>query len=374
MTSSNKARRYLQHHKQQLTDTQNNHQSAAELLIIDPTLAASNMRKFRARTQVSVPQICVDNDGDDEDNRHVAILNEFDEVLENELKRTSVLRTSSLKQNESSQQMGIPVSQQRSFSFALGSSTNLDGKKDEHDENYDEPMNTSSKSSKIKASLSKETFSRFLHSLAFRSGHHTTSKLPSIPADSCLACQQHSTNFDFIPKYKKRPSIFGVLVSKLNNTTTTNDIQSTHCPVCKRRLSKSVFYNTSSDENQQLSPTKTFHDQSQHSLYLRTKRRRSLPSLFHSLFDFDHHDKHHLDTTTTTTASTRHRPSFSSILTHTLIDSITREQQPQIQPTSPPMKSNSSLSNSSISLAESDASEENHMEKSSSSQLTEKVK
>jgi hypothetical protein len=421
MTSSNKARRYLQHHKQHYTESHNSHPSAAELLIIDPTLAVTNMRKFRGRLQhpqssttVWIPQICVDNDDDndddkkksnDDENGHVAILDEFDEVLENELKRTSVLRTSSLKQKESNEQIGIPLNQQRSFSFALGSSTNLDGKKhDDEDDNYYEPVNPSSSTksiklpSTIKASLSKETFSRLLHSLAFRSGNHTTSKIPITRTDSstqhpCLACQNHS-NLDLLPKYKKRPSIFGVLVSKLNtNTTITNENNSTRCPVCKRRLSKSIFDNSiptnTDDDNQPINPlvqnlsssssltsSKLLHDHGQ--ISLRTKRRRSLPSLFHSLFDFDHHDKRRLDQT-----PMQHRPSFSSILTHTLLDSITREQQQQQPPPSiAVIKQTSPVSYSSISLADSDDSEENNIDKSfkrqspiydDSSQLTEKV-
>ncbi|CAF3555392.1 unnamed protein product [Rotaria sordida] len=438
MTSSNKARRYLQHHKQSYTESHNNHQSAAELLIIDPTLAVTTMRKFRGRIQqqqqqqqlsttVSIPQICVDNDDDDNDNNHrsndddnghVAILDEFDEVLENELKRTSVLRTSSLKQKESNNQIGIPLNQQRSFSFALGSSTNLDGKKHDNDDdeeddddeihnnNHNEVVNkSSSKSTKppttTKTSLSKETFSRLLHSLAFRSGNHTTSKITMARAEQqqrpCLACQNHP-NLDLLPKYKKRPSIFGVLVSKLNTgittTTITNENHSNRCSVCKRRLSKSTFYNTithnTDDDNQQISSTKQnfslsslatsklLHDNGQ--ILSRTKRRRSLPSLFQSLFDFDHHDnKRRLDNT-----QIQHRPSFSSILTHTLLDSITREQQQQQQQQSiSSVKQSSSISYSSISLAESDDdSKENIYDKSykrqstvydDSSQSTEKV-
>jgi hypothetical protein len=413
MTSSNKVRRYLQHHKQHFFESHNGHQSAAELLIIDPTLAVTGMRKFRGRIQqpstaVSIPQICVGNDDNkkkcnDDDNGHVAILDEFDEVLENELKRTSVLRTSSLKQKESNEQIGIPVNQQRSFSFALGSSTNLVGKKhdeDEEDDNYDEPVNpslssksTTKRSATVKASLSKETFSRLLHSLAFRSGNHTTSKITmtsSIDASTqrpCLACQSPS-NLDFLPKYKKRPSIFGVLVSKLN--TTTNETGSTRCTVCKRRLSKSIFYNSiptnTDDDNQQLPPSTPMFSsasltsskllQDQRQILLRTKRRRSLPSLFHSLFDFDHHDKRRLDNT-----QIQHRPSFSSILTHTLLDSITREQESQSSIAM--IKQTSPVSYSSISLAGSDDdSGENNIDKSfkrrsitydDSFQLTEKV-
>ncbi|CAF2156418.1 unnamed protein product [Rotaria magnacalcarata] len=438
MTSSNKARRYLQHHKQHYTETHNNHQSAAELLIIDPTLAVSSMRKFRGKihqqqqssTTVSIPQICVDNDDDDnhaaanddddddgndnssnnnnkksknDDNGHVAILNEFDEVLENELKRSSVFRTSSLRHKDSNNLIEIPISQQRSFSFALGSTTNLHGKNPDPDDddgyehyNHNESANKSpSKSTKrpssIKASLSKETFSRLLHSLAFRSGNHTTSK---VTTDSntqqqqqqqqqrpCLACQNHP-NLDLIPKYKKRPSIFGVLVSKLNTTTTTtNENNSDRCSVCKRRFSKSTFDNTitnnTDDDNHQISPstqnfslsslasTKILNDHGQ--ILSRTKRRRSLPSLFQSLFDHDHHDhKRRIDNT-----QIQHRPSFSSILTHTLLDSITREQQQQQQQQSLTTVSQTSpISFSSVSLAESDDSKENTDDQSYKRQLT----
>lgn len=422
MTSSNKARRYLQHHKHHSSESPHNHQSAAEFLIIDPTLAVSNMRKFRARIQqpsttVSIPQICVDNDDEmkqksnDDENGHVAILDEFDEVLENELKRTSVLRTSSLKHKDCNEQMGIPVNQQRSFSFALGSSTNLEGQKLHEDDDDESNISTiaavagaSTKPMKlpasIKASLSKETFSRLLHSLAFRSGNHTTSKISmtatvdaSTP-QACLACQ-HQTNLDFLPKYKKRPSIFGVLVSKLNNTTTnvSHESNATRCPVCKRRLSRSIFYNSigtnADDDPQQTSPlnqnhssssltSSKIHQESAGQILLRTKRRRSLPSLFHSLFDFDHHEKRRLES-----AHIQHRPSFQSILTHTLFESITREQQQQQQSSSIALaKQISPVSHSSISLAGSDDSGENNIEKSfqrqsmisdDSFQLTEKV-
>ena len=379
------------------------------------------MRKFRGRIQqqqqqqapstatVPIPQICVDDDDDDnDDNGHVAILDEFDQVLENELKRTSVLRTSSLKQKEMNTcavDMSA-VAQQRSFSFALGSSSHSDGRNHVDDDEENEPVNSissSSSSSKtakipssIKASLSKETFSRLLHSLAFRSGHHTTSKITTITSQdcrtqqqACLACQ----NLDLLPKYKKRPSIFGVLVSKLNTPGISSETPSNRCPSCKRRLSKSIFYNSISSahhmnddesDGQQLSPpipsfssssftsAKLLHEHGP--LLMRTKRRRSLPSLFHSLFDFDHHDKRHLDAA----QLAEDRPSFSSIMTHTLMDSITREQHPSlamVQPTSP-------ISFGSISLAGSDDSEEQSHEKSSrrqlpidddSSELTEKV-
>ena len=421
MTSSNKARRYLQHHKQHFMDNHNNHQSAAELLVIDPTLAVTSMRKFRGRIQqqpsssttptVSIPQICVDNDGDrmlnEEDNGHVAILDEFDQVLENELKRTSILRTSSLKQKEitSHSQMDSTGTQQRSFSFALGSSTHMDDKKlgddltDDDDDDEDQvqtPTQTSPTKpikvpSTIKASLSKETFSRLLNSLAFRSGHSSTSKLTLTTPDpqaqqqqqqACLACQNHP-QLDLLPKYKKRPSIFGVLVSKLNNNSTnSNELVSHRCPICKRRLSKSIFYNTQPSDiginidSQTFSSTSLasskFLSENGQSL-IRTKRRRSLPSLFHSLFDFDHHEKRRPEN-----VSMSHRPSFSSILTHTLIDSIHREQQTTPPLSIPIIKQVSPMSNSSMSLPDSDLSIEHQEEKSStnhhdSSQLTEKV-
>jgi hypothetical protein len=175
-------------------------------------------------------------------------------------------------------------------------------------------------------------------------------------------------------------------VSKLNTsaaittTTTINESNSNRCSVCKRRLSKSIFYNSipnNPDEDKQqvsqnfssssLTSSKILHDHGQ--LLLRTKRRRSLPSLFHSLFDFDHHDKRHLDN-----KQIQHRPSFSSILTHTLLDSITHEQQP--------IAIIKQTSYSTISLVESDDSGETNNDKSftrqsttcdDSSQLTEKV-
>ncbi|CAF1589038.1 unnamed protein product [Adineta ricciae] len=437
MTSSNKVRRYLQHHKQQYLESQNNHQSAADLLAMDLTLNSTNARRFRGRTQqplsssttatttvaatttpVSIPQIRVDNDDDyigntkpsddnDDDDGHVAILDEFDQVLENELKRNSLLRTSSLKQKEFYSSAEIPMNQQRSFSFALGSPTNSDGKQTDEGIHSGELVHTSpllSKSTKlpstIKASLSKETFSRLLHSLAFRSGTHSSTRIAMSTSDAsaqqssspCLACRNHS-NLDLLPKCRKRPSIFGVLVSKLNTTTTTtvNESNSNRCSVCRRRLSKSIFYSTITnhidDDKQLLSPStqnfsstsltssKLLHDQGQ--LLLRTKRRRSLPSLFHTLFDFDHQDKQDIDN-----KQIQHRPSFSSVLTHTLSDTVTNDQQ-QRQPQSIAIiKQTSTNSYSSISFSESDDGEMNHNLKSyqrqsitfdDSSQLTEKL-
>ncbi|CAF0832401.1 unnamed protein product [Adineta ricciae] len=437
MTSSNKVRRYLQHHKQQYLESQNNHQSAADLLAMDSTLNSTNTRRFRGRTQqplsssttatttvatttapVSIPQICVDNDDDyidntkpsddnDDDDGHVAILDEFDQVLENELKRNSLLRTSSLKQKEFYSSAEIPMNQQRSFSFALGSPTNSDDKQTDEGIHSGELVHTSpllSKSTKlpatIKASLSKETFSRLLHSLAFRSGTHSSTRIAMSTTDAstqqslspCLACRNHS-NLDLLPKCRKRPSIFGVLVSKLNTTTTTvNENNPNRCSLCKRRLSKSIFYSTITnhidDDKQLLSPStqnfsstsltssKLLHDHGH--LLLRTKRRRSLPSLFHTLFDFDHQDKQHVNN-----KHIQHRPSFSSVLTHTLSDTVTNDQQ-QRQPQSIAIiKQTSTNSCSSISLSESDEDETNRNLKSyqrqsitfdDSSQLTEKIR
>ena len=181
-----------------------------------------------------------------------------------------------------------------------------------------------------------------------------------------------------------------MLVSKLNTPGISSENPSNRCSSCKRRLSKTIFYNSISstrhmNDDPQLSPSpipsfssssftsaKFLHEHG--SLLLRTKRRRSLPSLFHSLFDFDHHDKRHVDAA----QLAEDRPSFSSILTHTLVDSIAREQQQSlamVKPTSP-------ISFASISLAGSDDSEEQSHEKSSrrqlpidddSSELTEKV-
>ncbi|CAF4459132.1 unnamed protein product, partial [Rotaria magnacalcarata] len=80
---------------------------------------------------------------------------------------SSVFRTSSLRHKDSNNLIEIPISQQRSFSFALGSTTNLHGKNPDPDDddgyehyNHNESANKSpSKSTKrpssIKASLSK---------------------------------------------------------------------------------------------------------------------------------------------------------------------------------------------------------------------------
>ncbi|CAF2540278.1 unnamed protein product [Rotaria sp. Silwood2] len=352
MTSSNKARRYLQHHKQHSTESNNSQHSVTQLLVADSTSSTTTMRKFRGKTQqqssipVSIPQICVNNNDDDDDdvdnddNRHVAILNEFDQVLENELKRASISRTLSLKQNDVAGHIEIPINQPRSFSFALGSKTNLHG--EQHDDNQSMnilPSKTRKLSATSKSSLSKETFSRLFQSLTFRSGNHSTSKISLTKTDfkhqqrPCLACQNYS-NLDLIPKNKKRPSIFGVLVSKLNTSsslTATSGNTSKCCSVCKRPLSKSISNN---DDNQQLSSSKNLHDQQQ--LLSRTKRRQSLPSLLHNLLE-------------SSSSSAQHRPSFSTALNHVVLDSVNHEQQ-----------QSSTLSQSSNSLTESDDSNDHN--------------
>ncbi|CAF1231074.1 unnamed protein product [Rotaria sp. Silwood1] len=362
MTSSNKARRYLQHHKQHSTESNNSQHSIAQLLVTDSTSSITTMRKFKGKTQqqsaipVSIPQICVNNNDDDDDDNgndddvdkddhpHVAILNEFDQVLENELKRTSISRTLSLKQNEATGHIEIPINQQRSFSFALGSKTNLHG--EQHDDNESInilPSKTRKLSATSKSSLSKETFSRLFQSLTFRSGNHSTSKISLTKTDfkhqqhPCLACQNYP-NLDLISKNKKRPSIFGVLVSKLNTssslstTATTSGTTYKCCSVCKRPLSKSISNN---DDNQPLSSSKNLHDQKQ--LLSHNKRRQSLPSLLHNLLE--------------SSSSAQHRPSFSTALNHLLLDNVNHEQQ---------QKQSSTLSQSSNSLTESDDSSDHN--------------
>ena len=244
MTSSNRARRYLQHQKQYI------HEHPRSTMI-----DSSTNRKFRGKTQVSIPQICVNNN--DDDNDHVDILNQFDQILDEQLKHSAVLRTCSLKQ-----EIGMPVNQQRSFSFALGSQEKLD----------DVPVKSTRFLSASKSSLSKEKFSRLFHSLAFRSGTQSTSKMfvkrtdSQVRQQACLACQNYP-ELDFMPKTKKRPSIFGALVSKLNTSISTEtDFQ--RCSVCKRILSKSISIND--------------HASSKH---LRVKRRQSLPSIVQHLVD-----------------------------------------------------------------------------------------
>jgi hypothetical protein len=355
MMSSNKARRYVQHHKQYSTEPHNSPKLTSQLLIVDSTLSNPIMRKFRGKTQqVSIPQICVNNNDDEnnnnnnDDNGHVAILNDFDQVLDNELKHTSVLRTTSLKQDESIEHIEVPINPQRSFSFALGSKTNLDEEK--HDDELIDilPSKMIKLPTTSRSSLSKETFSRLFHSLTFRSGNHSTSKMSVKKIDSqpqqhsCLACQNYP-NFDLISKNKKRPSIFDVLVSKFNTSTITENTFN-RCLVCKRPLSKSISNN---DDHQHVSSSKNLHDQKQ--LLLLVKRRQSLPSLFHNLIE---------------SSSIQNRPSFPTTLNHNLIDNINHEQPQQ----------SSILSPSTISLTESDDSDERQrINYDDPSQLIEKV-
>ena len=257
MTSSNRARRYLQHQKQYINELQQSPRST----MID----SSTVRKFRGKNQVqvSIPQICV-NKNDDDGQEHVDILNEFDQILDEQLKHSPVLRTCSLKQ-----EIGMMNNQQRSFSFALGT---------EKDKLGDGPVKSTRFLSASKSSLTKERFSRLFHSLAFRS---TNQKMFVKRMDSqsrqqsCLACQNYPY-LNLIPKIKKRPSIFDVLVSKLN-TTISSDTNLQRCSVCKRVLSNTISSNDDDPSQQQFSFTSTKH--------LRVKRRQSLPSFFHNLLD-----------------------------------------------------------------------------------------
>lgn len=248
MTSSNRARRYLQHQKQYINELEQSPRS---------TMIDSNpVRKFRAKTQtqMSIPQICVNKNDDDE---HVDILNQFDQILDEQLKHSTVLRTCSLKQD-----IGLMNNQQRSFSFALGA--------DGEEKLRDLPVKSTRFLSTSKSSLTKEKFSRLFHSLAFRS---TSKRIDSQSRQpSCLACQNYPY-LDLMPKAKKRPSIFDVLVSKLN-TTISSETNLQRCSVCKRILTES---NSTNEDNPQLSFTSVKHH--------RVKRRQSLPSLFHHLVD-----------------------------------------------------------------------------------------
>lgn len=313
MTSSNRARRYLQHQKQYTSERHLTPQLLTQSLIVDSTA----MRKFRGKNQqVAIPQIWVNNNEEEtNENGHMAILNEFDQVLDNELKHTSVLRTSSLKHNEVIEQIGMPVNQQRSFSFALGSKTNLEDERVAAAATDDQatdvlPSKMMKLSASSRSSLSKETFSRLFHSLTFRSGNHSTSKMAVKRTDSqpqqhsCLACQNYPY-LNLIPKNKKRPSIFGVLVSKFNSSTTPNETTFERCLICKRLLSKSI----SNNEHHLSSSSKYLCDQKQ--LFLHVKRRQSLPSLFHNLLE---------------PSSIQYRPSFSSTNNPYSLEKSTAEQ------------------------------------------------
>lgn len=346
MTSSNKARRYLQNHKNQFSESNNSPQSVMQLSVADSTLSTSTTRKFKGKSQqsslttttmttttVSIPQICVDKNDDDtdSDNQYVSILNDFDEVLENELKHTNVLRSLSLKKNDSiATPCDTPISQHRSFSFALGSKAN----QDEIDNDNNKTKMKQSLTSK--SSLSKETFSRFFQSLTFRSGANLQTKLSIQRTDSsknqnsCLACQ-NIPDLDPVPKNRKRPSIFGVFASKLNTSTNTQGNSTKCCPVCKRYLSKSI---SNKEDNHQSSPSKNLLDSTE--LFSDTKRRQSLPSLLHNLLE---------PSSSSSPATSRHRPSLSSVSNHALLDNVNYEQQQQ-QPSSTLSQSSSSLEDS----------------------------
>ena len=335
MTSSNKVRRYLQHHKPHPSESSQTHLSATQLLVVDPTLSMTSMRKFRGKSQPSplpstlpIPQICLNhNDGEKSDpDGHVAVLDEFDQVLENEFKAPSVLRTLSLKQNDLHGHITVPANQGRSFSFSLDSSPNRRGKISREDDD-EESMHLTATKTMRKGSSSKETFSRLFHSFTFRSATPPASKMPLARTDSqpspCLACQHYPT-LDFLPKSKKRPSIFGVLVAKLN-TSTTIEVSSTRCSVCKRPLEKSL----SNAESQPPSSSKTLRDSQPKHPISRTKRRRSLPSLFQTLMD---------------SSSVQRRPSFCTMINSNLND------PKQLSPISP---SSSSLTESEESIVNS---------------------
>ena len=342
MTSSNKVRRYLEHHKHPTTESCDSQNSTSHLFIGSSRLSSATMRKFRGKnqqqyflTRTSIPRIYVNNNheenniSDNDGNGHMAILDKFDQVLEDELKHTSVSRSLSLKQDETIEHMEIPANQSRSLSFALDSKTNLNEEKLDNKNNNDKSMNKLSSTSLIssKSSLSRDTFSRLFQSLTLRSGNLSTSKMSLTRTDSqyqqypCLACQNYP-NFDLMTKNKKRPSIFGVLVSKLNNVSTTNEKTFKHCSVCKRPLSKTVSAN--SNDYQQLSSINYLRNQKQ--LSSRTKRRQSLPSLSDNLLE---------------SSSAQQQPSCPSVLNHLVLDNITNEQQ-QL----------STLSQSSTSLTE----------------------
>ncbi|UJR10063.1 hypothetical protein I4U23_014285 [Adineta vaga] len=303
MTSSNKVRRYLQHQKQHSMESENTSQSSSQLFVDTSSSPTTPIRKFRGKTQqhstLPIPQICVNNndDDDDDDNGHITILNEFDQVLENESKRISVIRTLSLKQNDSTDHIGAPLSQQRSFSFSLGSKPNIATVTEKHDDNDTDDNNNDDDDDND-------------------SDEHANPlplKTMKLPATS---------------KSGLRPSIFGVFASKLNTTTTTTtttDNTSYRCSVCKKLFIKSHL--TTNDDNQQLSLSKTLRDQKQ--LQLHIKRRQSLPSLFHHLLE----------------------PSSPPILNSNVNDNINHEQHQQ---------TSLIISHSFCSLRESDDNHDNN--------------
>ena len=328
MTSSNKARRYLQNHKQHLSEPTSHLSVNNQFLIVDDS--NSSMRKFRSKThQIPIPQITVQKNNDDDEQQQQQQQGHMN--LVNEIKHTSVLRTTSLNNNDENDYIQISLNQQRSFSFALGSKTDLHEDQDDDTESID--IAPSSKTVKLaassKSSLSKERFSRLFHSLTFRSGSHLMSKISVKRTDShshqqqqhpCLACQNYPY-LDLMSKNtKKRSSIFGVLVNKINSTI-TNENQFVRCTVCKRPLAKSLFTHDDSNhhlqqqqQQQLLTNTKMIRDQKQ--LYTNIKRRQSLPSLFHNLLEPSS------SSATVTATTTRHRPSFSSVFTCNQFENI----------------------------------------------------
>nr|ACI90357.1 hypothetical protein [Philodina roseola] len=275
MTSSNKVRRYLQHQKSPppiVSPTTTPPASAAtQFLVVDPTLSMTSMRKFRAKTsptnQLSIPQICVDHNDDESET----------------IKRNTVMRTLSLKPNEFIEHIPVPTNPARSFSFSLGSSSDIRSKiSDDDDDDGVDDDEDSSISLASKTSSSREAFARLFHSLTFRSGLSTISKSLSVSpaaAHPCLACQTDPSNLDLISKTKKRPSIFGVLVSKLNSST--QDSTTHRCNVCKRSLVKSNSQHEQTSPISTINPVKIPVKQPT----IRTKRRRSLPSIVQTLLE-----------------------------------------------------------------------------------------
>ena len=379
MTSSNKVRRYLQHHKPHPTESSQPHLSATQLLVVDPTLSMTTMRKFRGKSQqqslsstLAIPQICLNHndEGKTDLDGHMAVLNEFDQVLEKEFKQSSVMRTLSLKQSEPNAHITVPANQGRSLSFSLETSSHRPGKvchdhdekeEEEGEEEEDEDSDDEEDSNHLsatkamqlpathKGSSSKETFSRLFHSLTFRSGSPSTAKIPLARTDSqlnsCLACQHYPT-LDLLPKNKKRPSIFGVLVAKLN-TSSAIEVPSSRCSVCKRPLAKT----NSNNETQPPSSSKTLRNSHPKHPISRTKRRRSLPSLFQTLLD---------------SSSIQRRPSFCTIV---------RPDQTDPRQSSTISHSTSSLTESEESLSTSQSLRRHQINPDDLSQLTgEKVR
>ncbi|CAF1143038.1 unnamed protein product [Didymodactylos carnosus] len=371
--TSNKAKRYLQ-----------NKNVVEQHSFLSPPLAHRDVEhhkkqyKFTSRRpsyqkqDLIPPIICVDKSTDNEQEEEEAevnntntILDEFDRVLDNELimSTLNVHRTFSLKQQP--QEHLAVLNQPRSFSFALGSSTkNLD----DSSSSSSSTASLSSSSRKLprasptaysssgKTSLSKETFSRLLASLAFRQKKRSVINRTLQPSQTCSSCQNR-TYSQLEPKHKKRPSIFGALVAKLSTNVESSTPDSTfskHCHLCKNQSAKSIFHNSllidahhptsiSSTEQQQQQQTtvvsssftndsnknyfsSSLSKKSRLNLNARTKRRRSLPSLFHSLFDFDSSENKAarliIDSSSSSQRQRQRLSSFSSILTNSLLDSM----------------------------------------------------